>query len=314
MLNRVAETLYWIGRYVERAEDTARILDVQFHTDVEQGVPGSHQTWQALLRATASPESPPESSDRGVVEHLMLSRGNPSSVLSCLERARDNARTVRERVSREFWEELNAAYLELRAADAGAVLANLGAYCRRIRNAAHLVIGLADATLLHDDGLYWLKSGLFLERADMTTRFIDAKGRLLLPDAPTPPSLAHFQWTAVLKSVSGWEAYRKVDVGGISGRAIIDFLLFDAQFPRSVRYALGVSAHQFELAAARTPAARRAPVLRLYADVANKVRYDNGDEVLRAGLHPYLDDLQQRFGAISETMRTWMFEYLPERV
>src|SRR5262245_2366496 len=118
MLNRVAETLYWIGRYVERAEDTARILDVQFATDVEQGVPVSHHTWQALIRATASPESPPDSSDRGVVEHLMLSRANPSSVLSCLERARDNARTVRERVSREFWEELNAAYLELRAADA----------------------------------------------------------------------------------------------------------------------------------------------------------------------------------------------------
>lgn len=314
MVNRVAETLYWIGRYVERAEATSRVLDVQFHSDVEHGLRTSGLIWEALLRAIGGPPMSGEFSERAVVDFAILSRDNPSSVLSCLATARDNARTVRERISREFWEELNACYLEIKEADANAVLENLSGVCRRIQNTAHLVLGLADATLLHDEGLYWLKTGLFLERADMTTRFIDAKAHLLLPTEGLGPSMEHFQWSAILRSMSAWEAYRKVDTEGISGRAIISFLLFESRFPRSVRFALEGSAGQFELATVRTPQVRKTPVLRLYGDLINKVRYDDVTEVIRAGVHAYLDDFQVRISAISGALSAYIFQYIPERV
>jgi uncharacterized alpha-E superfamily protein len=130
----------------------------------------------------------------------------------------------------------------------------------------------------------------------------------------TAAALEHFQWTAILKSVSGWEAYRKVDLEGISGGGIVRFLLFDARFPRSLRYALSVSANQFEQATEKTPAYRRTPVLREYGDLANKVRYDDLEEVLRAGIHAYVDDLQRGIGRIGDAMRAYVFEYIPDRV
>lgn len=272
MLSRIAESLYWIGRYVERAEDTARITDVNLHHTLEMGGSAEAQArrgrhWEALI--TIVGDAPhffarhAEANEDTVPPYLTFDSDNPHAIIACVAAARENARTLRHQVSSEMWESLNRFYLELRRLREGGTAAlgaeNAHLFYRSVREFSHLFQGITDSTMPREEGWYFLQAGKFLERAEKTARALDVKYHLLVADAaPGAPVLGPgftaaadelavadgvpgdwHQWIAVLRSLSAYEAYHKLYRSGVRPPAVIEMLTLSPVFPRSIRFALG---------------------------------------------------------------------------
>jgi uncharacterized alpha-E superfamily protein len=245
MLSRVASNIFWIGRYVERAENSARLLDVTLRSlretaSLNAPTAGASELRVALL-ATASLDEYERRygalTEDGLASFLAVDADNPSSVISCLTRARHNARTVRDAISSEMWEELNRAYLTFqRTTTAYLLIDGLNDFARQVRLASHTFQGVAAATMPRDEGWHFLQAGVYLERASMTARILQAEAPLLglLPGRPNPEHV--HRWLSLLRSVSGYEAYMRLMPGGIQPLLVAEFLLFDLAFPRSVAF------------------------------------------------------------------------------
>ncbi len=249
MLSRIAENLYWLGRYIERAENTARLLNVNSLALMEAPlVPGAKgivtEQWAPLLSFADNEEDFKQYFDKpksqNVATWLALSYENPSSIRSCLAIARENARTLRDRISTEMWENINVTYHKL-CEEAPPTLDedNLYDYCILARDFSHLFFGMAEATLTHDLGWYFIKAGRHLERADNTLRALRIRYKNYRGQtAPVTEGLEVHRGMAMLKSLSAYEAFRKYYLTALEPKLIAEFLLLNAQFPRSVRYNL----------------------------------------------------------------------------
>jgi uncharacterized alpha-E superfamily protein len=256
MLSRVAENIFWIGRYVERAENTARLLDVALRSSREMaslsepdaGAEGP----RVALRATASLDAYERRygsiTEDGIASFLAVDPDNPSSVVSCLTLARGNARSVRDAISSEMWEELNRTYLAFRRVTTAYLLIDgLNDFAWEVRRASQTFQGVSAATMPRDEGWHFLQAGMYLERAAMTARILEAEAPLLsIVPGRTNPEHVH-RWLSLLRSVSGYEAYMRLVPGGVQPLLVAAFLLFDLAFPRSV--AFGVRRIVEELAA-----------------------------------------------------------------
>jgi uncharacterized alpha-E superfamily protein len=304
MLSRVAESIYWISRYIERAESVARVVDVNLQLMLDLPL-GLASQWAPLVQITGDYPSfksrYPEATQETVIEFLAFDWENPNSIVSCLRAARENARTIREVISSEMWEEINEFYLSVqdpaarsRARDAPPE------FFRNVRRTSHLLLGVTDSTLSHGETWHFSRMGRLLERADKSSRVLDVKYFLLLPDVSevgTPIDDLH--WSAVLRSVSGFEMYRKIH-GQVTAAKIAEFLLLDREFPRSVHHCLinlSDSLHSITgtpLGQFRNPAERR------LGQVATELDYTTMDEVFGQGLHEYLDGLQIKLNSIGD--------------
>lgn len=248
MLSRIAENLYWIGRYVERAENTARLLDVNYHALLEAPlVPGARgivtEQWAPLLAISGTEDSFRDRFDRAdggsVPQWLAVHPGNPGSIRSSLAHARENARGLRDRISLEMWEAINHAYLTLCGRPPDVLEEDaLHDYCMAARDASHLFNGIADATLQRDLGWSFIRAGQYLERADDTLRTLMVRYRQYRGKEPVADGIATHRGLALLRSLSAYEAYRKRHQAALEPRLIAEFLLLDPQFPRSVRFSL----------------------------------------------------------------------------
>jgi uncharacterized alpha-E superfamily protein len=243
MLARVAENLYWIGRYLERAESTARLLDVNYYSILE-GAGLVTEQWPALLAITGSDnnfrEHHARTDARSVPFWLAFDLYNPSSIRSCVTSARENARSLRDRISTEMWECVNRSYLEL-CFNTDAVLENdaLHDYCTKVRELSHLFHGIALSTLQRDQGWQFLRVGQMIERADNLLRLLQVRYRKSRGEASVfTEALENHRWMAVLKSASAYEAYRKMNHTRLEPRTIASFLLLERSFPRSVLYSV----------------------------------------------------------------------------
>jgi uncharacterized alpha-E superfamily protein len=217
MLSRVAHSLYWMSRYIERAENTARLLDVslQFLSDLHDSAPARLNTWESLILSAGEEKQFAElygaADSRTVTEFLAFDLRHPGSILSCVYAARENARMVRDQISLEMWETINELHLLLKAHNTAAVwAANPQEFFAKISRASHLFQGLTASTYSRSEGWEFIEFGKYLERADKTTRILDVKYHLLLPN-PTDVggALDTAQWQAVLRSASALEAYRR---------------------------------------------------------------------------------------------------------
>lgn len=235
MLSRIAESLFWVGRYLERAEDTARLLDVQIHELLEAG-DGGEIAATRLLSVMGIAESDERSVDLGEVTALLaFSAGQPSSIASSLRGARENARGIRESISTELWECLNATVvaLDARVAHAQAIGPHeYFAFSLFVRERVAIAAGLADATMSRDDGWRFLVLGRSLERVDMTARLLAAQ---------VSGSSRAVDWVTTLRSCSAHEIFLRTYRGAMTALNVVEFLMLDRYFPRSVYFALAAA-------------------------------------------------------------------------
>jgi len=294
MLSRIAESLYWIGRYVERAEDTARILDVHLHQMLADPWMAEDAACRALLSVMGTPsvEVTPLSAAR-VVTLLGLDSANPSSVVGALAAARENARGARETVSSEMWECLNATWLGLPDARARVEQQGVHAFFGWVRERCAVLAGLADATMSRDEGWHFLVLGRSVERVDMSARLLSTHARA----GGSIPS-----WLTLLRSCGAWETFLRTYRGSLDDRHAAEFLLLDRLFPRSVFAALSIAESCLaELAPGPGRAGVATDAQRILGRSRTNLEFRGADELLD-DLAGVLDGLERTCSQVNEAV------------
>jgi uncharacterized alpha-E superfamily protein len=310
MLSRVANSIYWLNRYIERAENVARFIDANYHMTLD--IPDSTSTqWQPLINTTGDhelfAELYGEANQENTIEFLVFARNNPNSIYSCVRAARENARSVREYISSEMWEQINTFYLMINSAARDTSMDLPHQFFVDIMTASHTFIGITDSTMNHGEGWHFGRMGRMLERADKTTRILDVKYYILLPSVDyIGSSYDNLLWGALLRSASAFEMYRKRH-GRIDPKKIVEFLLLDPHFPRAVHYSIItaiISMNNITGSPRGTFANKAEQKLgRLLAEF----NFGSLDEVYEIGLHEYLDQTQTRINAVGAAIQNDFF-------
>jgi uncharacterized alpha-E superfamily protein len=312
MLSRVAESIYWMSRYIERAENLARVVGVNLQLELDlPDLAGSQ--WNPMVQVTgdaADFQSRYDEPNRAnVIEFLAFDPLTPNSILSCIVKARENARTVREVISSEMWEEINGFYLALRDPAARERAANEAHdFFQEIKRTSHLIEGTKNETMPHGEAWHFSRLGRFIERADKTSRILDVKYFLLLPsanDVGKPED--DLQWSALLRSASAFEAYRKI-YGQVSTAEVAAFLLLDREFPRSVLHCASAAQESLH-AVTGTPLRRFANrAEQALGRLVAELDYTDVDQVIVGGLHEFLDDFQARLNVVGDEITRTFFD------
>ncbi|MBD1870953.1 alpha-E domain-containing protein [Oculatella sp. FACHB-28] len=314
MLSRVADSIYWLNRYVERAENVARFVDVNFNLLLDSPV-GVAQQWKPLVVTTGDlplfMERYGEFTPENVIHFLTFDPKYPNSILSCLQSARENARSVREIISSEMWEQVNAFYLMVKEASQMQQLSELFGFFSEVKMASHLFAGVMDATMTHNEGWHFGQIGRLLERADKTARILDVKYFILLPSVKdVGTALDELQWIALLKSASAYEMYRKCQ-HRITPNEVAEFLILDREFPRSIQFCLLQAERSLCQITGCLPGTWQNPVERTLGKLRSELDYLTIEEITQRGLHQFLDDLQSRINSVGGKMFETFFALEP---
>jgi uncharacterized alpha-E superfamily protein len=286
MLSRTAENLYWMARYMERAESTARLLTMGQRMAI---LPGAHHRdeWRSVVRATGSEANFPEDShvkETDVVAYLMLDLDNPSSIRSCLAKARANGKSARTMLTQDMWEALNEGWRKLDSYDVAEARQQLPGLIDWVKTRAMTFRGAAESGQLRNEGHDFLRAGGALERAQMTLRLLDVKYYVLLPETEVVGGTRdHYQWTSVLHALSGSRAYHHVYGGAYTPWQITDFLMLNRMFPRSVAFCYDQLAYRLNRLAGWHDV-RATCDDTVHEMVAGLENVDSG-EIFRRGLH-----------------------------
>jgi uncharacterized alpha-E superfamily protein len=315
MLSRVASSIYWMGRYIERAENVARFIDVNLRL-IPDLPEGSTEQWQPLVYATGDHDlfftRYKTASRENVIRFLAFDDDNPNSIRSCLRSAREGARSVREIISSEMWEGINEFYLMVSDPAAPQRFEHEPTgFFNAIRKASHLFFGTANATMSHGEGWHFSRLAQLLERADQTSRMLDVKYYILLPapqDVGTP--LDDIQWAAVLRSASAFEMYRKRH-GRIAPDRVVEFLLLDREFPRAAHHCL-IKADESLHAISGTPSGTfRNPAEQRLGQLRAELAYAHVGDIISSGLHEFLDALQTKLNSVGDGIVDTFFAIRP---
>jgi uncharacterized alpha-E superfamily protein len=313
MLSRVAETLYWMSRYIERAEDMTRILAVNFQALLDTRLEDVQQGWQPLVVITGDEDLYREHfshyNAQSVSEFLLWHPANPNSVVACLTRARENARSVREQISIEMWEHLNRLYFLIKDTNRAAVLRGPHEFFRQVRDGSQAFQGIAEATMTHGDAHEFIQLGKYLERADKTARILDVKYAAVNTLQEGSPA-ASLQLIAMLKSCSAFEPFRKAHAAEMQAARVAEYLLLSRDFPRAVYFCLDRSLRAINtLLGETTRPLSASPVnsaQRLLGRLCAEMEYLDISEVLGERMDPYLNQLLIRLNqAGDEIARTY---------
>jgi uncharacterized alpha-E superfamily protein len=310
LLSRVADALYWIGRYLERAEHVSRIIDVRLDLGLDRR--STNGAWDfrrlyaslSLAEPTTVPTNP-----TALVEHAMFDLANRYSAIVCVTSARDNARQVREEISSEMWEHLNALFLDLR--EARTDRATRPHYLSRlVIEGVHLFQGITDATMGHGEGWQFLQVGRFLERATATSALIDFHFREDADDGGV--GKAQIEWAGLLRACSALEAYCRVYTADLRPERIAEFLLLNSEFPRSVRFAAASVEHGLRTVAGHTARVSGGRAERLAGRLHATLDYGQVDEILSDSLHAYLEGIGRQCAQIHTALHQSYIGYTIE--
>jgi uncharacterized alpha-E superfamily protein len=301
MLSRTADHLFWMSRYTERAENTARMLDVNYQTSLlPQSEAVAQLGWQGLLSIsellTSYKEHYGDIQARDVMDFMVKDEGNPSSIVSCLGAARENARAVRGTLTTEVWETQNTTWLEVkRMLKSGEFEQDPAQFFEWVKFRSHLSRGVTVGTMLMDEALHFMRLGTFLERADNTARLVDVKFHAVQSDffgnaSEKDQEYDFYHWSAILRSVSGFEVYRKVYRDVIKPERVAELLILRADMPRSLHASLSEVVSNLMLVAS-DPASE---TLRRAGKLRAELQYGRIDEILATGLHAYLTQFLDR--------------------
>jgi len=301
MLSRTADHLFWMSRYTERAENTARMLDVNYQSSLlPQSAAVAQLGWQGLLSISELRQTYAAKHDvissREVMEFMVKDESNPSSIISCLRAARENARAVRGSLTTEVWETANSTWLDVnRMLRAGEFEADPAQFFEWVKFRSHLSRGVTLGTMLQDEAFYFLRLGTFLERADNTARLVDVKFHAVESDfygaaSEKDQEYDFYHWSAILRSVSAFEVYRKVYRDVIRPERVAELLILRADMPRSLHASLNDVLINLEMVTA-DPASE---TLRRAGKLRADLKYGRIDEILATGLHAFLTQFLDR--------------------
>jgi len=317
MLSRVANSIYWVNRHIERAENYARFMGVNFSLalDLPPEVPPQ---WEPLIITMAEQpnfqELYPSATRENVVEFMTFDTRNPNSILNCLWAARENARSIRESISREMWEHTNQFYLRVKEMGGGhnRDLNDLQGFFTEVKMGSQLFFGIVDSTITRNEGWHFGRVGRFLERADKTSRFVDVKYFILLPDPTAVGSpIDLLQWTAVLKSASAYNMYRQ-EYGVITPTHIVEFLFLDKKFPRSIIHCLRqAETSLYEISGTSLTSRYSNSAEKKLSKLCSDFEFVDVKEIFDLGLHEFIDQFQTRNNEVAAEIHDTFFASKP---
>jgi uncharacterized alpha-E superfamily protein len=311
MLSRVADSLYWMSRYIERAENNARIAGVHLQLLLDLTNPGEaypNQQWDPIVSSLEENELfaslYEKPNGKAVIDFVSLQKKNPNSIHSCLTLARENARSTSGQISSEMWEQINSLYLFLKSETAKRLVRTSPyEFFKRIITGSQLFQGITDATMTHGEGWDFIRIGKYLERADCTSRILDVKYHILLPSGEqVGGNVDTLQWISVLRSCSALEGYRKVYFGHVAPWRVAEFIITHPTFPRSVRFcidSLDAAMHQIS---GTHDSKYTNEAERLSGRLRSDLDYATIADIFKFGLHEYLDQIQERLVEISNAL------------
>jgi len=313
VLSRVAESVYWLSRYLERAENTARCIDVNISLTLDLGDEWANQ-WSPLVFTTGGhelfAERYGEPTRENILKFLTFDRENPNSIFSCIAAARANARSVRESLSTSVWEELNRFYLRLN--EARMLGEEDTAIYDDVKRASQLLTGIMDSTQTHNEAWHFARLGRLLERGDQTSRILDVKYFILLPTIQDVGSSFDItQWSALLKSASALNMYRRVHHRIVPAR-VVDFIALDRDFPRSMRFCISRAEHSLHKITGTHPDSYSLPVERELGRARAELEFAKADEIIKQGLHEFIDKFQDGVIRVGTLIASSFFDAQPE--
>jgi len=304
MLSRVADSIYWMNRYIERAENYARFVDVNFNLSLELPSEIAEQ-WKPLVVTTGDWElfnSLHSVADKKTVIYFLgFDPANPNSILSCIGNARENARAIRPEITKEVWEQINFLYYFVKDGSAKKLWQRKDprVFFSEVKKSCQLLYGIFDATISRTDGFHFGKIGQLFERADKTSRVLDVKYHILLPspeEIGSPIDLV--QWSALLKSVSAYDMYRKT-YGKLTPVNIADFLILNKEFPRAILKCL-IQAEQSLMVITGSKEGYSNKAEKEMGKLRSRLIYTDIEDIFDKGLHEYLDEFQKKLNAVSD--------------
>ncbi len=324
MLSRVANSLYWMSRYIERAENIARIVDVNlqllldFRNLNEERLA---QHWLPIVQTTGDETQffslHKKATGNAVTEFLVFQMENPNSIVSSILQARENARMVRDQVTIEFWEELNRLYWFVKTPQARkAWNESPSEFFQQIKSSSLQLIGLTEATLIHNEGWWFLQIGKFIERADKTSRILDVRyqvspqnGAPVNNSNPDTGEADVLEWSAILRSCSAWDAYKSIYGADVNPRLVAEFLLFNEDFPRSVRFCVAELNRALRRISGVAEGRFCNSAEKLAGRLVAELQFSTLEEIFDLGLHTYLDQLQTKLNDIGgATFDAYIFQ------
>lgn len=314
MLSRVAESIYWMSRYIERTENVARFVDVNLQLLLDQPE-GIQAQWDPLVATTGDDdlfkEKYGEPTHETVIKFLTFDSENPNSIISCLQAARENARSIRENISSEMWEQINDTYLMVTETPEEWVMTEPHQFFTDIKVASQLFIGQTDNIMSHSEGWHFCQLGRLIERADKTSRIVDVKYFILLPSVvDLNTSIDDIQWGALLHSASAFEMYRRTH-GLISPNNVVHFLLLDRDFPRSILYCLSNAEESLHAISGTPMETFSNPAEQGLGQLQSEFAYAQVDQILNSGLHEFLDTFQTKLNLVGEDIYKTFFALRP---
>ncbi len=316
MLSRVADNLYWMSRYLERAEHTGRLLMVKLESMLEESKDDAEISWRRVVAALSSEEFAKPDADAFDVTHaLAFERFNPSSLISSLRLARDNARQVREQLSTEMWQHLNRLYLRLAPVNLLAIWPDAPAHVfREAVESLHMLEGVSFSTMRHGEGWHFIQLGRYIERAQLVGRLLDLHFGAVTRKEFAGSVPKHLDWIVLLRFCTAFEAYCKVYTANIRRDRIAEFLLFDPEFPHSIRFAVERLTEALTHVARGAPASRRAPTERLAGRLKANVDFGQIDELIGGSLDQFLASITQQCEQIHDAVYAAYIAYDAETV
>lgn len=302
-LSRVADTLYWLSRYLERAEHTARLLDLQLHLMLDQTPESAQGRWQRLLEALhiVPPATLLETYE--LTNYLTFSLSNQNSLVACIAAARENARHVREQISSEMWEQINRLYHQVRTTTIDRIRDQPHSFFQSVKEGCHLFQGITDGTMNNGEGWQFMEVGRHIERVNAIAQLLKVHylAYALVPMYVTVQT-DFMDWTGLLKSCTAFEAYCKVYTADLRPDRIAEFLILSPDFPHAIRYSVNSMYDALNAIALATESKRAKSINRLVGRLRAAVDYVHVNEILSSGIDRYLDDLMAQTARIHDAI------------
>lgn len=320
MLSRVADSLYWMSRYLERAEHTTRLLDVNLNLMLDESSNSSDHRWKRMLHALSRPKDVAwEGNPYELARTLTFDATNPCSVVSCIIAARENSRHVREQISTEQWHRLNSLFLRVTAPEFRSVMTEgkrddadggPAGFLQEVLEAVHQFQGVSDSTMSHGEGWQFIQVGRFLERASATTMLLEAyHDEIWAQPDRTAEANEYLEWMGLLRSATAFEAYCKVYTADLTPDRILEFLLLNEEFPHSLRFSIDSVTQALRAIQQKSGKSRADELHRIAGRLSASLSYASIDEILAGNVIGTLHNIHQQCLEIHETIYELYVDY-----